>query len=188
MSFADGSESREVIDHLCVDQVMHSKDRLHRILAAIVAALAIGGVAVGAPWTGDIPTLAGHVTSVHDGDTFRIGATTIRVYGIDAPELATPYGPSAQSVLVRAIDGGAVRCIDTGSRSYDRIVASCVNHRGHDIAAIVVRSGWAVDWWRFSCGRYLTDQQDAQDARRGMFAYGVRPWHPRPRHARHCGA
>lgn len=157
------------------------------ILAATVALIS-GTAAFAAPRINGSPQLAGAVTAVHDGDTFRFGATAVRVYGIDAPELETPYGPAARSVLIRAIDGGTVRCTDTGTRSHERVVARCLNHRGEDIAAIVVRSGWAVDWWRFSCGRYLPEQADAQAARRGMFAYGVQPWHPRSRFARQCGA
>lgn len=137
---------------------------------------------------GEPPNLSGRPTDVHDGDTFRFGRTRIRVYGIDAPELDTAYGPGARSALIAAIGDGPVRCRDTGARSYGRVVASCTNARGEDLARDVVRAGWAVDWWLYSCGVYLQDQQTAQRSRRGMFASGIPAWRQRTPGARVCGA
>ena len=48
--------------------------------------------------------------------------------------------------------------------TYRRVVARCVNAQGSDLSAIMARSGWAVDWWSFSCGTYLADEHDAQHA------------------------
>ena len=136
---------------------------------------------------GEPPNLSGRPTDVHDGDTFRFGRTRIRVFGIDAPELNTAYGPGARSALVAAIGDGTVRCRDTGARSYGRVVASCINARGADLARDVVQAGWAVDWWSYSCGAYLRDQQAAQHERRGMFASGIPAWRQRSPVARACG-
>ena len=136
---------------------------------------------------GDPPVLSGRPTDIHDGDTFRFGATRIRIAGVDAPELETRYGPAARSALIAAIGSGDVVCEDTGARSYRRVVARCVNAQGQDLSAVMARSGWAVDWWSFSCGSHLAEERDAQRARRGMYAYGVQPWRERPPYARQCG-
>lgn len=131
--------------------------------------------------------LSGRPSNVHDGDTFRFGATRIRIAGVDAPELETRYGPAARQALIAAIGSGDVVCQDTGARSYRRVVAHCVNARRQDLSAVMARWGWAVDWWSFSCGEYLADEHEAQRAARGMYAYGVQPWRERPAYARHCG-
>ncbi len=158
-----------------------------RILAAFLVILS-SEQALAFTKGGEPPILSGLPTDVHDGDTFRFGRTRIRVYGIDAPELDTAYGPGARSALITAIGDGTVRCRDTGARSYGRVVASCTNARGEDLARDVVQAGWAVDWWVFSCGAYLRDQQLAQRSRRGMFAFGIPAWRQRTPSSRSCGA
>lgn len=163
-----------------------------RSILLVVAAISTSAPALergAAQPIGDSPTrLSGRATDIHDGDTFRFGGTRIRLFGIDAPELDDPGGRAAREALALAIAGGRVSCTDTGARSYDRIVARCVNAKGYDLARIMVRSGWAVDWWYHSCGLYLADEADAQKARRGIFGgRGVVPVHERPRD-RKCGA
>lgn len=115
-------------------------------------------------------------TSIHDGDTFRFGKIPVRIWGIDAPELATRFGPAARAQLVQLVADRRVTCRDTGRRNHDRIVAQCWNWRGVEIASAMVRTGWAVDWSTFSNGRYQPSQQAAQRARAGMYRYGVEPW------------
>ena len=154
---------------------------------AFAAVLAIGARATA--WTigGEPPQLAGRVTAIHDGDTFHIGRTIIRVYGVDAPELETAYGPASREALTRAIGDRPVTCEDTHTRSHGRVVARCFNARHADLAQQLAREGWVVDWWIFSCGRYQADQDEARAARRGMFAYGVTPWRGRSSFDRRCG-
>jgi len=115
-------------------------------------------------------------TSIHDGDTFRFGKIPVRIWGIDAPELATRFGPAARAQLVQLVADRRVTCRDTGQRNHDRIVAQCWNWRGVEIASAMVRTGWAIDWSTFSNGRYQPSQQAAQRARTGMYRYGVQPW------------
>jgi endonuclease YncB( thermonuclease family) len=116
------------------------------------------------------PELAGRPTRITDGDTFRLGADRIRLSGIDAPELSTPQGPVAKAELARLIGRQDVRCEDTGERSYDRIVAVCYGPGGQDLAAEMVRNGWARDWPRYSQGRYAAMQREAERAGRGIHA------------------
>jgi endonuclease YncB( thermonuclease family) len=151
---------------------------------ATIAALAIAGLATSAAaqrWTPPsrplpIADTTGVPTSIYDGDTFRFGKMRVRIWGIDAPEKETRFGPDARAQLVQLVAGRPVKCHDTGQRNHDRIVAQCWNWRGVEIASAMVRTGWAVDWARFSQGRYQPSQQAAQRARAGMYRYGVQPW------------
>ena len=160
-------------------------------VAVLAVAVAAAGTTarVDESWTlgGDPPVLSGRPSDVHDGDTFRFGQTRIRIAGVDAPELETRYGDAARRALIAVIGSGDVACRDTGARSYRRVVARCINAQGQDLSAVMARSGWAVDWWSFSCGAYLADEHEAQRAGRGMYAYGVQPWRERPPYARRCG-
>ena len=157
---------------------------IRTMAGATIAALAVAGLATTAaarryqPPSTPLPIAAttGVPTSIHDGATFRFGKLRVRVWGIDAPELETQFGPAARAQLVQLVADRRVTCRDTGKRNHDRIVAQCWNWQGTDLAAAMARTGWAVNWSTFSHGRYLADQQAAQRERRGVFAYGVQPW------------
>jgi micrococcal nuclease len=99
------------------------------------------------------PCLSGRCVVV-DGDTIIIGGKPIRLAGIDAPELDHPYGVKAKWALVGLCRGQTVRAELDGSSSYDRLVAICYLPDGRDLAAEMVRLGHAVDWRKYSGGRY----------------------------------
>ena len=125
--------------------------------------------------------------SVIDGDTLEIHGTRIRLDGIDAPESAQlcrdaankPYrcGQRAALALSEWVGQRVVTCRQSGNgHSYDRIVATC-SVNGADMAAWLVSQGHALDWPRYSHGRYLTHQRDAVAAQRGMWSGNfVNPW------------
>jgi endonuclease YncB( thermonuclease family) len=91
---------------------------------------------------------------VIDGDTIDIAGTRIRLAGIDAPELDHPYGNKAKWTLVNLCKGQVVRAVFDGDLSHDRTVATCYLPDGRDLAAEMVRAGMAVDWPKFSRGKY----------------------------------
>ncbi len=91
---------------------------------------------------------------VIDGDTIDIGGTRIRLAGIDAPELDHPYGKNAKWALVRLCKGAQIRAVFDGSLSHDRTVATCYLPDGRDLSAEMVKLGMAVDWAKFSGGKY----------------------------------
>lgn len=91
---------------------------------------------------------------VIDGDTIDIGGTRIRLFGIDAPELGHPYGRNAKGTLIGLCKGKAVRAVFEGELSHDRNVARCFLPDGRDLSAEMVKAGMAVDWAKFSGGRY----------------------------------
>lgn len=149
---------------------------LFLVFAAAAVALAgprvIGGLREQAPPLPTFRPIAGPVSRVVDGDTFWIGPVKIRLWGIDAPEAATPYGPAATRYLGQVVADHPLTCRQAGPPSHDRLVARCEDPWGRDIAEIMVGAGWALDWPEFSRGRY----RPAQD-RAAVLGVGV---HARP--------
>lgn len=105
---------------------------------------------------------------VVDGDTFWLGQTKIRVFGIDAPEAATPMGPVATKWLRDRIEGQEVACIEKDVDRYGRIVATCT-HNGEDIAAQITQAGLAEAYRRYSLD-YADEEQSARRAEIGIWA------------------
>jgi endonuclease YncB( thermonuclease family) len=91
---------------------------------------------------------------VIDGDTIDLCGTRIRLAGIDAPEMDQPYGKTAKWALVNLCKGQDVRAVFDGDLSHDRTVATCYLSDGRDLSAEMVKAGLAVDWRKFSQGKY----------------------------------
>lgn len=100
---------------------------------------------------------------VHDGDTIKIGEQSFRLHGIDAPELSERYGIESRNMMRDIIREQPVLCTPTGGKSYKRLVAVCTTAYYSDIAAELVRRGYALDCARYSHGQYRT--LEPQDAR-----------------------
>jgi endonuclease YncB( thermonuclease family) len=79
---------------------------------------------------------------VHDGDTFYIGPDTIRLRGIDTPELGEPKSWEARRRLAELLRQGPVTVIPRALDVYGRTVA-IVLVRGQDVAVILRREGFA---------------------------------------------
>lgn len=113
-------------------------------------------VAALAPSAGDGASVGGISCGsivVVDGDTFRCDGKRIRLQGIDAPELdghcwpgrqCTPGDPVASTDNLRSlVSRGSIRCSQTDTDGYGRIVARCTSG-GADLSCEQVRSGHAV--------------------------------------------
>ena len=147
------------------------------------AALLVALVLMGAPAHAASPVTGR--ASVIDGDTLEIREKRFRLFGIDAPEgrqLCTmpdgkswPCGRRAAFALADHIGERTVTCEPTGKRSWDRLVARCFLAR-EDLAAWLVREGWAVAEPRFST-EYLPQEDDARHALRGLWqGRFTKPW------------
>lgn len=78
--------------------------------------------------------IAGMVEYVVDGDTLTVAGETVRLWGIDAPELrqtctrtgeSYPCGQVARYVLLSFVKGRTITCRERDRDRYRRIVASC---------------------------------------------------------------
>lgn len=88
-----------------------------------------------------------------DGDNVKIGNTSYRLQGVDAPELETRAGQEAKRWMVYFIRDKHIECVPTGDMTYNRPVAVCFAD-GQDIGATVIAAGHALDCQKFSGGRY----------------------------------
>jgi endonuclease YncB( thermonuclease family) len=69
-----------------------------------------------------------------------------------------------------------VVCTPVSLDRYGRTVASCAVG-GADLADWLVRQGLALDWPRYSQGRYSTAQDEARRSERGMWVGSyLEPW------------
>lgn len=91
---------------------------------------------------------------VIDGDTLRSGDLSVRLWGIDAPEMSEAAG-NASKYALKAITGRqALTCVSKDVDRYGRTVALCMVPSGEDIACAMVAVGQAKDWPRYSGGYY----------------------------------
>lgn len=109
---------------------------------------------------------------VVDGDTLVIKKTQIRLFGVDAPEIDHPYGKKAKWQLVRLCKGQSVRAEVTEQDDYGRTVARCYLPDGRDLSAEMVKAGLAIDWPKFSGGKYRP--LETPDARKKMWLADAR--------------
>lgn len=104
---------------------------------------------------------------VIDGDTIVIDNVKLRLAGIDAPEIDHPWGQRSKWALVELCKGQTVTARIKPEISYDRMVAECFLPDGRDLAAELVRCGLALDWPKFSGGKYRN--LEPADARRRLW-------------------
>ena len=104
---------------------------------------------------------------VIDGDTIVINNIRLRLAGIDAPELDHPWGQRSKWAMVQLCKGQTVTARIKPELSYDRMVAECFLPDGRDLGAELVRSGLALDWPKFSGGKYR--HLEPEDARRKLW-------------------
>jgi endonuclease YncB( thermonuclease family) len=124
--------------------------------------------------------------SVVDGNTLEIHGTRIRLWGADASESSqlcrgedsSQYrcGAEAANDLDSYIGWRPVNCAPLNLDQYGRTVATC-SVSGTDLGEWLVRNGLALDWPRYSRGRYDGAQRDAERAGRGIWKGSyVEPW------------
>lgn len=89
------------------------------------------------------------VTSVSDGDTFRVRlnnvSTIIRLYGVDAPESSQPYGAASTLYLRTLIAGRTVSLIPHDRDRYGRLVCDAFSEDERRVSTASVAQG--MSWW-----------------------------------------
>jgi endonuclease YncB( thermonuclease family) len=112
--------------------------------------------------------------SIIDGDTLEIHGARIRLWGIDASESdqlcpAVSLRSESWNHLAAFIGGRLTTCAPVTVDRYGRTVASCAVN-GVDLVDWLVRHGLALDWPRYSFGRYSSAQDEARRSERGIWA------------------
>jgi endonuclease YncB( thermonuclease family) len=139
------------------------------------------------------PVFAGDITGIPrivDGDTAQIGATKIRLQGIDAPETDQlcldangdrwACGITARDELIKHTREKPWTCQITGTDKYGRSLGQC-SAAGEDLERWMVRSGWALAFVRYS-REYTTDEIAARRAKAGLWSGAfIAPWDWRSR-------
>ena len=88
-----------------------------------------------------------------DGDTVKCGdGTSLRIWGVNAPEKKQPGSVAATESLAVLTVGGLV-CQPKGA-SFSRIVAQCFNGAGKDVARVQLERGHGKEVCGFSKGFY----------------------------------
>ena len=115
---------------------------------------------------------------VVDGDSLEVAGHRVRLFGIDAPESmqdcrdargrSYPCGVDARNALSDVIGRQSVSCRPVGE-SYGRDVSMCTAG-GRDLSEAMVRSGHALELRQYSRGRYADAENEARNARRGLWA------------------
>ena len=141
--------------------------------------------------------LEGQATQVADGDMFTLTddahhAFRIRILGIDAPELAQPFGKVSRQVLVNRILHQRLQVL-VQSRDHRGLVLGKVMLDGQDLGLDLVRIGMA--WHDPASDRalfagdpdvYAHAEEDARGAHLGLWDTQdpVAPWTWRRAHGR----
>lgn len=157
--------------------------RLWGVLAAVAAMLMGCTHSRAQTWTAQ-------VVHVQDGDTIYVHApgqahaVSVRIQGIDAPEICQAWGPQARQALQALVQQGPVSLLGRGHDSYGRTLAQ-VFLQGQDVGRTMVAQGHA---WSYRRGRdagpYAQEQSQARAGRLGLFGQG-RPERPAAFRHRH---
>ncbi len=121
----------------------------------------------------------GATVQVIDGDSLRIGARTVRLQGIDAVEYQQSCrapeggewrcGIEARKALAALAGKGELACAAHATDNFGRAVSTCSVKGLEDIGAALVEQGWAVSGDGEREGDYVSQQQAAQQAKRGIW-------------------
>ena len=158
-----------------------------KILAMLAAAALLAWCAPACSATPSRAVWWGVVTYVVDGDTVRVRPAnggkpvSIRIDGIDAPEICQPGGILSRDALKDRTQGRRVAVHGRRHDDYGRLLARIVLN-GEDQGQWMVAQGLAWSYrYRNSAGPYALQQRRAQAAGLGLFsrAQAAPPVYPR---------
>lgn len=121
---------------------------------------------------------------VADGDSFRIGDQIVRLYAVDAPELAqvcpTPggrtwrCGEEARQRLKELLALGPVACAGDEFDQFGRLIAECDDYNGNSINATLVLEGLAWAFTRYD-DLFEPEEREARAERLGIWQAPTQP-------------
>lgn len=130
----------------------------------------------------DLKEDIGGTATVLDGDTLDVAGRRIRLNAIDAPESQQtctaegaewPCGQLATAALADVVRTASVSCSILGTDRYGRDIGRCYVE-GIDIAAAMVRSGWALAYRQYGAD-YVDEEHQAKQERLGVWIGSLTP-------------
>jgi endonuclease YncB( thermonuclease family) len=157
---------------------------MKRLTIIRMASLAITMFMAAQAWA-----FTGTVQRVHDGDTVTVDGVRVRLFGIDAPELAQPGGQEARRYLASLVQDRAVDVVSKDQDAYGRDVAVLLLLPGRqDVNAAMVKAGhaWVYRQYCRDCTALKMSETWARLRGVGLWAdpAPVAPWVWRHKHRR----
>lgn len=116
-----------------------------------------------------------NLVKVNDGDTITVTyknskkQVKVRLYGIDAPELAQPYGQESRKHLHSLLSGGNIVIKDEGTDTYGRVLGTLYINQTN-INLQMVKDGYAWHYKQYSKSKNLEKAQKyAQENNFGLW-------------------
>ena len=103
-----------------------------------------------------------------DGDTFVASGERIRLWGIDAPEKKHPLFEVSTTALQYFLNASELECKQVDVDKYQRLVMHCFTDKA-DLGALMVKSGFAKDFKKYSGGFYDSEQSFAKSNKLGLW-------------------
>lgn len=112
-----------------------------------------------------------------DGDSLSVAGLSVRLFGIDAPELdqtcsrdgvVWPCGKEAQRRLQSMVTGKHVTCRRVDTDEFGRMVAVCSTAE-RELNSAIVEAGWAIAFRKYS-DAYLDDELRARSSGLGIWS------------------
>ena len=140
-------------------------------------------------------TYTARVTSVSDGDTYDVRSSnsqsfTVRLWGVDAPESAQPYGTESTRKARGYVSDQTVRVVVEEIGRYGRAVAR-IEVSGGDLSEMMVRDGlaWHYEQHAPNAIELQRLQRQARNDNRGLWSQvnPTPPWEWRDRQSESSG-
>jgi endonuclease YncB( thermonuclease family) len=158
----------------------------------LLSVLVIGAQMLSLPASAAPPSaieIQGKVVRVVDGDTVVFLSTTgqrmkLRLAGIDAPEMAMPYGIMAKNMLIQLVGAGDVTVHATKLDRFGRAIAKVIAKDG-DVNLALINQGLAWHYKRYAheqtssdADAYAQSENKAKARKAGLWkeTMPVPPW------------
>src|SRR5215213_7463834 len=119
--------------------------------------------------------------AIINGDTIEIHGERVRLNGVDAPETAQLCkNEKAKAYRCGTVSAAALekflaasrptRCEFVERDRYGRFVGECYRADGTSVSAYLVRNGFALDYLKYSHGKYAGEEAKAKREKAGLWS------------------
>ncbi len=125
------------------------------------------------------PDAVYEVSWVADGDTLTAGKLTVRLWGVDCPELAQPYGRAAKVLTSYLAEDKKVWLRVRGQDKKGRTLAEVILPDGKNLSEELLKAGVAWHYRAYVKSSALAKlEKEARQKKRGLWSLAapVAPW------------